>query len=42
MPVILEVEVDPFEPPMPPKTEMEFVTNLAKSFAREQPYSGRI
>jgi pyruvate dehydrogenase (quinone)/pyruvate oxidase len=41
-PVIVEVDVDPFEPPMPPKTDMEFVTNLAKSFARGQPYSGRI
>lgn len=41
-PVIIEVDVDPFEPPMPPKTEKEFVTNLAKSFAKGQPYSGRI
>jgi pyruvate dehydrogenase (quinone) len=41
-PVLIEVDVDPFEPPMPPKTDIEFVTNLAKSFARGQPYSGRI
>ena len=41
-PVIIEVDVDPFEPPMPPKTDMEFVANLAKSFARGQPYSRRI
>ena len=41
-PVIVEIDVDPFEPPMPPKTDMEFVANLAKSFARGQPYSGRI
>jgi pyruvate dehydrogenase (quinone) len=41
-PVIVEVDVDPFEPPMPPKTDMDFVANLAKSFARGQPYSGRI
>jgi pyruvate dehydrogenase (quinone)/pyruvate oxidase len=41
-PVIIEVDVDPFEPPMPPKTDKEFVTNLAKSFAKGQPYSGRI
>jgi pyruvate dehydrogenase (quinone) len=41
-PTIIEVYVDPFEPPMPPKTDMEYVNNLAKSFARGQPYSGRI
>lgn len=41
-PVIIEIDVDPFEPPMPPKIDSEFVTNLAKSFAKGQPYSGRI
>ena len=41
-PTLIEVEVDPFEPPMPPKTDIEFATNLAKSFARGQPYSSRI
>jgi pyruvate dehydrogenase (quinone) len=41
-PTLIEVEVDPFEPPMPPKTDIEFATNLAKSFARGQPYTGRI
>jgi pyruvate dehydrogenase (quinone) len=41
-PVIIEIDVDPFEPPMPPKTDMEFVTNLAQSFAKGQPYSGRM
>ena len=41
-PTIIEAYVDPFEPPMPPKVEMEFVNNLAKSFAKGQPYSGRI
>jgi pyruvate dehydrogenase (quinone)/pyruvate oxidase len=41
-PIIIEAHVDPFEPPMPPKTDLEYVNNLAKSFARGQPYSGRI
>lgn len=41
-PTIVEVYVDPFEPPMPPKVGMEYVKNLAESFARGQPYAGRI
>ena len=41
-PVIIEATVDPFEPPMPPKVEMEFVTNLAESFVKGQPYARRI
>ena len=41
-PTIIEAYVDPFEPPMPPKVEMEFVNNLPKSFAKGQPYSKRI
>jgi pyruvate dehydrogenase (quinone)/pyruvate oxidase len=41
-PTIIEAYVDPFEPPMPPKTDIEYVNNLAKSFAKGQPYSGRI
>lgn len=41
-PTIIEAYVDPFEPPMPPKVEMEFVNNLAKSFAKGQPHSRRI
>jgi pyruvate dehydrogenase (quinone) len=41
-PVIIEASVDPFEPPMPPKVEMEFVTNLAESFVKGQPYPKRI
>jgi pyruvate dehydrogenase (quinone) len=41
-PVIIEASVDPFEPPMPPKVEMEFVTNLAESFLKGQPYAKRI
>ena len=41
-PTIVEAFVDPFEPPMPPKVELEFVSNLAESFAKGQPYSKRI
>jgi pyruvate dehydrogenase (quinone)/pyruvate oxidase len=41
-PTIVEAYVDPFEPPMPPKVDMEFVGNLAESFAKGQPYAKRI
>jgi pyruvate dehydrogenase (quinone) len=40
--VIVEAYVDPFEPPMPPKVEREFITNMAESFAKGQPYARRI
>jgi pyruvate dehydrogenase (quinone) len=41
-PVIVEAYVDPFEPPMPPKVEREFIAKMAESFARGQPYARRI
>jgi pyruvate dehydrogenase (quinone)/pyruvate oxidase len=41
-PTIIEAYVDPFEPPMPPKVEPEFVQNMAESFAKGQPYAKRI
>ena len=41
-PTIIEAYVDPFEPPMPPKVELAFVSNLAESFAKGQPYAKRI
>jgi pyruvate dehydrogenase (quinone) len=41
-PTIIEAYVDPFEPPMPPKVEMEFIRKLAESFAKGQPYATRI
>ena len=41
-PTIIEAYVDPFDPPMPPKVEMEFVRKLAESFAKGQPYATRI
>lgn len=36
-PTIIEAYVDPFDPPMPPKLEMDFVRKLAESFAKGQP-----
>ena len=41
-PTIIEAYVDPFEPPMPPKIEPEFMQNMAESFAKGQPYAKRI
>jgi pyruvate dehydrogenase (quinone) len=41
-PTIIEAYVDPFEPPMPPKVGMEYVKNLAESFAKGQPHAKRI
>jgi pyruvate dehydrogenase (quinone) len=41
-PTIIEAYVDPFDPPMPPKVEMDFVRKLAESFAKGQPYVKRI
>jgi pyruvate dehydrogenase (quinone)/pyruvate oxidase len=41
-PTLIEAVVDPYEPPMPPKVETEFVRNLAQSFVKGQPYAKRI
>jgi len=41
-PTIVEVYVDPFEPPLPPKVDLAFVNNLTKSFVKGQPYAKRI
>jgi pyruvate dehydrogenase (quinone)/pyruvate oxidase len=41
-PTLIEAYVDPFEPPMPPKIEPEFMQNMAESFAKGQPYAMRI
>jgi pyruvate dehydrogenase (quinone) len=41
-PTIIEAYVDPFEPPMPPKVGSEYIQNMAESFAKGQPYAGRI
>jgi pyruvate dehydrogenase (quinone) len=39
---MIEAYVDPFEPPMPPNVEMEFVKGLDKSFAKREPCAKRI
>ena len=41
-PTIVEVHVDPFDPPMPPQVDLEFVKKMAESFAKGQPYAKRI
>jgi pyruvate dehydrogenase (quinone) len=41
-PVLIEANVDPFEPPMPPKVDREFITKMAESFAKGEPYARRI
>ncbi len=41
-PVIVEVYVDPFEPPLPPKIGPEFTKNIANSFAKGQSYTETI
>ncbi|MEO9296207.1 MAG: thiamine pyrophosphate-dependent enzyme [Nitrososphaera sp.] len=41
-PAIIEAVVDPFEPPMPPKVDLDFVSNMAESFAKGQPHAKRI
>lgn len=38
-PTIVEVYVDPFDPPMPPQVDLEFVKKIAESFAKGQPYT---
>ncbi len=41
-PIIVEAYVDPYEPPMPPRVEPEFVKNIAESFLNGQPQKERI
>jgi pyruvate dehydrogenase (quinone) len=41
-PTINEAYVDPCEPPMLRKVEMVFVKEVAKSFAKGQPYAKKI
>ena len=40
--VLVEVVVDPFEPPMPPKVEVGQALRFAKALAKGQPDGGRI
>ncbi|HJY15096.1 MAG TPA: thiamine pyrophosphate-dependent enzyme [Nitrososphaeraceae archaeon] len=42
LPVIVDAHVDPFEAPLPPKISMEFVRNIAKAFAKGQPFAKEI
>ena len=41
-PTIIEAYVDPFEPPMPPKVDPSFASNMAEAFAKGQPHARRI
>jgi pyruvate dehydrogenase (quinone) len=41
-PTIVEVYVDPFDPAIPPKVELDFVKKMAESFAKGQPSAKRI
>lgn len=41
-PVIVEVYVDPFEAPIPPKVNVEFVQNVVNSFRKGQPNAAKI
>ncbi|HEX2866265.1 MAG TPA: thiamine pyrophosphate-dependent enzyme [Ignavibacteriales bacterium] len=41
-PVIIEAEVDPFEPPMPAKVTYKQAKNFAKSLAKGEPHRGKI
>lgn len=41
-PCVVEVEVDPFEPPMPSKVTLEQAANFGKALLRGQPHGGKI
>jgi len=41
-PAIVEVVVDPFEPPMPSKVSLEQATHFAKALVKGQPQGGKI
>jgi pyruvate dehydrogenase (quinone) len=41
-PAIIEAVVDPFEPPLPPKTSMDQAAKFAKSLVRGEPNRGKI
>ena len=42
LPVLIEAEVDPYEPPMPARVKMDQALNMAKALARGEPHRGRI
>ena len=39
---VVQVDVDPFEPPMPPKVTLDQATKFAQPFAKGQPHRGKI
>ena len=41
-PVIVEVAVDPLEPPMPPKVTLKQTAHFAEALAKGQPKGGKI
>src|SRR5918992_429285 len=41
-PSLVEVVVDPFEPPMPPKVTIKQALHFAEALAKGQPHGGRI
>jgi pyruvate dehydrogenase (quinone) len=41
-PSLVEVVVDPFEPPMPPKVSVEQALHFAEALAKGQPSGGKI
>jgi pyruvate dehydrogenase (quinone)/pyruvate oxidase len=41
-PVVIEADVDPYEPPMPARIKMDQALNMAKALARGEPHRGRI
>ena len=41
-PVIVDVYVDPFEPPIPPNVKLTYLQNIVKSFVKGQPYATKI
>jgi len=41
-PSLIEVVVDPYEPPMPPKVTAKQALQFAKALAKGQPHGGRI
>ncbi|MCU7496103.1 MAG: pyruvate oxidase [Ignavibacteria bacterium] len=41
-PVVIEAEVDPFEPPSPPKLTLKETKNFAKALAKGEPHRGKL
>jgi pyruvate dehydrogenase (quinone)/pyruvate oxidase len=41
-PVVVEAVVDPFEPPLPPKTSARQAAKLAEALAKGEPNRGKI